>query len=380
MKVVIIGSAHPLRGGGITTFNHRLAKEFINEGHDCSIVSFSLQYPSFLFPGKSQFTDEPAPEGIPIRSLINSVNPANWLLVGKKLQKERPDLVVVRFWLPLMGPALGTVIRQVKKNGHTKVICVADNVIPHEKRPGDKSFTRYFLAQCDAFITMSEKVLQDLRSFEPNKPAELVPHPLYDNFGHPLSKTEAREKLGLPVHDKILLFFGFIRHYKGLDLLLQAMADDRIKTENIKLLVAGEFYEDDKPYQQLISDHDLASSVFLRTGFIPDQDVKLYLSAADGVVQPYRNATQSGVTPLAYHFEKPMVVTNVGGLPSLVPHQKAGLVVEPNSGAIAEAILQFYQLGPDFFLPSLRIEKQKLSWHNLLNAIFALHASLKKQP
>lgn len=380
MKVVIIGSAHPLRGGGITTFNHRLAKEFINEGHDCSIVSFSLQYPSFLFPGKSQFTDEPGPEGIPIRSLINSVNPANWLLVGKKLQKERPDLVVVRFWLPLMGPALGTVIRQVKKNGHTKVICVADNVIPHEKRPGDKPFTRYFLAQCDAFITMSEKVLHDLRSFEPAKPAELVPHPLYDNFGEPLSKTEVRAKLGLPVNEKILLFFGFIRHYKGLDMLLQAMADDRVKKENIRLLVAGEFYEDEKPYQQLISDQGLASSVILRTGFIPDQDVKYYLSAADGVVQPYRNATQSGVTPLAYHFEKPMIVTNVGGLPSLVPHQKAGLVVEPNAPALADAILQFYQLGTDYFLPFLRIEKQKLSWHNLLSAIFDLLASLKKQP
>ncbi|HEV7334223.1 MAG TPA: glycosyltransferase [Flavisolibacter sp.] len=379
MKVLIIGSAHPLRGGGITTFNHRLAKEFIAQGHDCSIISFSLQYPSFLFPGKSQFTDEPAPEGIPIRSLINSVNPANWLKVGKSLQKERPDLLVVRFWLPFMGPALGTILRLAKKNRHTKVICIADNVIPHEKRPGDRPFTNYFLKQCDAFISMSEKVLKDLRTFEPKKPAKLMPHPLYDNFGTPISQTEAKKILSLPEKKKILLFFGFIRHYKGLDMLLQAMGDERIKRENICLLVAGEFYEDEKKYQQIISDYGLQQSVILRTGFIPDNDVKLYLSAADCVVQPYRNATQSGVTPLAYHFEKPMIVTNVGGLPSLVPHEKAGLVVEPNPQALANAILVFNQMGTAYFIPHLRHEKQKLSWDNLLKAIIELYASLQNQ-
>ncbi|NTS41304.1 glycosyltransferase [Flavisolibacter sp. BT320] len=377
MKVLIIGSAHPLRGGGITTFNHRLAKEFITQGHDCTIVSFSLQYPSFLFPGKSQFTDEPAPEGIPIRSLINSVNPANWLRVGKRLEKEKPDLVIVRFWLPFMGPALGTVIRQIKKNRHTKIICLADNVIPHEKRPGDKPFTRYFLAQCDAFVTMSEKVLQDLRSFEKTKPAQLVPHPLYDNFGTPLSTKEAREKLALPLGEKIILFFGFIRRYKGLDMLLQALSDERVKKENIRLLVAGEFYEDETIYKQIITENGLENSVYLRTGFIPDNDVRLYLSAADCVVQPYRNATQSGVTPLAYHFEKPMIVTNVGGLPSLVPHQKAGLVVEPNPQALADGILQFYQTGASYFLPYLQSEKQKLSWDNLVQTFIGLYASLK---
>ena len=376
MKVVIIGSAHPLRGGGITTFNHRLAKEFITQGHECSIVSFSLQYPSFLFPGKSQFTDEPAPEGIPIRSIINSVNPANWLKVGRQLQTERPDLVIVRFWLPFMGPAFGTILRQVKKNKHSKIICLADNVIPHERRPGDQPFTKYFLRSCDGFITMSEKVLADLRSYEPRKPATLVQHPLYDNFGAPLSKSEARSALNLPDKDKILLFFGFIRQYKGLDLLLQAMADERVKKEKIRLLVAGEFYEDEKPYHQLIRENGLQESVILRTGFIPDNEVRLYLSAVDCVVQPYRNATQSGVTPLAYHFEKPMIVTNVGGLPSLVPNKKAGLVTEPNASALADAIVRFYQLGEDYFIPHLRNEKQKLSWANLLTAILEMKGSL----
>ena len=368
MKVIIMGPAHPLRGG-LATFNHRLAEEFNRESDPCSLVSFSLQYPSLLFPGKSQYTDEPAPQGLRIRSLINSINPFNWLAVGRKLRKEKPDLIVVRFWLPFMGPALGTILRQVKKNRHTKVVCIADNVIPHEHRPGDKPFTRYFLKTCDAFITMSEKVLADLRTFEPNKPARLVSHPLYDTFGTPLPKTEARQVLGLTPTDKIILFFGFIRQYKGLDLLLQAMADERIQKEGIRLLVAGEFYEDEKPYLDIINQNHLQDSVLLRTNFIPDSEVKNYLSAADCVVQPYRNATQSGVTPLAYHFEKPMIVTKVGGLPALVPHGKVGLVAEPQPKALADAILRFYQLGEDYFIPHLRSEKEKYSWANLTKAI-----------
>ena len=371
-KILIIGPAHPLRGGGITTFNHRLAKEFIQQGYDCSIVSFSLQYPSFLFPGKSQYAEGPAPENLTIHTLINSVNPINWIKVGQRVKKWKPDLIVVRFWLPLMGPALGTILRQVKKNRHTKVICIADNVIPHEKRPGDKPFTSYFLKACDAFITMSEKVLNDLRSFEKDKPAIQVPHPLYDNFGEKVSKEKARRRLQLPVTDKIIVFFGFIRRYKGLDMLLQAMADKRIKQQNIKLLIAGEFYEDEQHYKNLIDLFKLQDEIILRNQFIPDEDVKNYICAADCIVQPYRNATQSGVTPLAYHFEKPMIVTNVGGLPSLVPHQKAGLVAEPDPPSIAEAILQFYQMGEEHFLPFIKEEKKKLSWQNLTSSILHL--------
>src|SRR5690349_20772937 len=244
-KVVIIGPGHPLRGG-LATFNQRLAKAFIDAGDDCSIWSFSLQYPSFLFPGKTQYSDEPAPEGLEIRSRINSINPFNWISAGNQLKKERPDLVVVRFWLPFMGPALGTILRRVKKNKHTKIICIADNVIPHEKRMGDRSFTKYFLKSCDAFITMSEKVMDDLRKFQKEKPAKLVQHPLYDNFGEIISKEEARGKIGVGSQESVVLFFGFIRKYKGLDLLLEAMKILKEKniedqTSNIKLLVAGEF-------------------------------------------------------------------------------------------------------------------------------------------
>ena len=194
-SVIILVRGHPLRGGGLTTFNHRLARAFIQEGYDCHIYSFSLQYPSFLFPGSSQYTDEPAPEGLTIHSRVNSINPFNWWLVGEELRRRRPDIIVVRYWLPLMGPALGTILRRVRRNKHTRIIALTDNVIPHERRPGDVPFTKYFLKSCDAFITMSEKVMNDLRQFEKTKPALQVPHPLYDNFGEPISREEARAGL-----------------------------------------------------------------------------------------------------------------------------------------------------------------------------------------
>jgi glycosyltransferase involved in cell wall biosynthesis len=352
--------------------------EFLNQGNDCSIVSFSLQYPSILFPGQTQYTKEPAPVNITIHSLINSINPFNWIRIGRKLRFWKPDIIVVRFWLPFMGPALGTILRAVKKNQHTKIICIADNVIPHEKRPGDEAFTKYFLKTCDGFVVMSEKVMKDLRQFEKTKRVQLVQHPLYDSFGERIDKAEARKHLELDPSEKIILFFGFIRKYKGLDLLLMAMADERIRKEKIKLLVAGEFYEDEKIYQQLIQDHKLEDTIILRTNFIPDSEVKYYLCAADCVVQPYRSATQSGVTPLAYHFEKPMVVTNVGGLPSLVPHHKVGVVCEPNPQAIVDGILNFYQLGENYFIPHIRTEKQKYSWTNLTNAIFSLTENISQ--
>ena len=367
-KVVIIGPGHPLRGG-LATFNQRLAKEFLAHGDDCYICSFSLQYPSFLFPGSTQYSTEPAPRDIKIVSWINSMNPLNWIKVGNRLKKEKPNLVVVRYWLPVMGPALGTILRRIKKNNHTRIVCIADNVIPHEHRPGDSSFTKYFLKSCDAFVTMSERVLNDLRKFEKTKPAQVVQHPLYDTFGEIISKEEARKKLGVGSQESIVLFFGFIRKYKGLDLLFEAMSDERIKTAGIKLLVAGEFYEDAKQYKEQVERLGIGDQLILRTDFIPDSEVKYYLCAADAVIQPYRNATQSGVTPLAYHFEKPMIVTNVGGLPSLVPNEKAGLVTDANPKDIASAILKFYQLGENYFIPHLRSEKQKYSWETLVKTI-----------
>jgi glycosyltransferase involved in cell wall biosynthesis len=370
-KIIIIGSAYPLRGGGIATFNERLAKEFINKGFDTTIYTFSYQYPSFLFPGSTQYSTERAPEGIPIKIKINSVNPLNWIFIGNEIKKIRPHIVIVRYWLPFMGPCLGTILRRIKTNHFTKIVCIADNILPHEKRPGDKLFTRYFVKPVDAFITMSEKVLADLNLFAKNKPAELVPHPLYDNFGEKISKEEARKKLHIDEQDKVILFFGFIRKYKGLDILLEAFKILREKQNisNLKLLIAGEFYDDEKNYAPLLNDPKIKDSLILHTHFISDSEVKYYLCAADCVIQPYRSATQSGVTPLAYHFEIPMIVTNVGGLPSMVPDKKVGLVAEPNAESVAEKIREYFEAGENYFLPKLREEKKKYSWKKMVEAV-----------
>ena len=373
-KIIILGPAHPLRGG-IAIYNERLAKQFQNEGHDVTIYSFSLQYPDFLFPGTTQYSSEPAPKDLNIKTSINSINPLNWVAVGNEIKNLKPDLVVVRYWLPLMGPALGTILRRIKTNKHTKIICIADNVIPHEKRIGDHAFTNYFIKPVDAFITMSEKVLNDLRSFTKTKPAQLEPHPLYDVFGEAVTKAQARTHLNINQNDFIFLFFGFIRKYKGLDLLLEAVAklkDSQLQTINYKLLIAGEFYEDRKIYDELIEQLRIKDDLILKTEFIADSEVKYYFCAADAVVQPYRHATQSGVTPLAYHFEVPMIVTNVGGLPAFVPHEKVGLVCEPNASSIADAMQQVLQTGAAQFLPHLREEKQKYSWSKMTEAILKL--------
>lgn len=374
-NIIIIGPAHPLRGG-LASFNERLALEFKSQGHQVSIYTFSLQYPGFLFPGTTQYSSEPAPSGIKINVAINSVNPFNWIKIGNRIKKEKPDVILVRYWLPFMGPCLGTILRIVKKNKHTKIVCLADNIIPHEKRIGDMAFTKYFLKPIDAFITMSEKVMADLKQFAPLKPARHVSHPLYDNFGAKISKQEAREKLKIDNGQLILLFFGFIRKYKGLDILFDAMkilksSNVQRSTLNVKLLVAGEFYEDRKPYDEQVKRLGIEDELILHTEFISDSNVKYYLCASDVVVQPYRSATQSGVTPLAYHFEIPMIITNVGGLPSMVPDNKVGLIAEPNAASIAEKIIEYFQKGENHFLPYLKEEKKKYSWEVMAEAILA---------
>ncbi|NOT90500.1 glycosyltransferase [Ferruginibacter sp.] len=375
MKVIIIGPAHPLRGGGMATFNERLARQFMQEGFDTSIYTFSLQYPSFIFPGTSQYSEEPAPKDLNIKVCINSINPFNWIKVGYRLKKEKADLIVVRYWLPLMGPCLGTILRIAKKNKHSKIVCIADNVIPHEKRFGDKPFTKYFVNPVDAFVVMSEKVLSDLRLFTKDKPAQMVLHPLYDNFGEKISKEIARKKLGINDNEFIILFFGFIRNYKGLDILLDAvkiLKDKEYSNFNFKVLVAGEFYEDKKKYDIQIEKLGIKENLILHTHFISDSEVKYYFCAADVVVQPYRNATQSGVTPLAFHFEIPTIVTNVGALPVMLAGNLAGLIAEPNAESIAENIINYFTLPIGHYLPKLIEEKQKYSWFKLVYAILTL--------
>jgi glycosyltransferase involved in cell wall biosynthesis len=372
--IVIVGPAHPLRGG-LASFNERLARAFQQQGYTVEIVTFSLQYPGFLFPGTTQYSSEPAPTDLSIKVKINAVNPFNWISTGNYLKRLNADIIIVRYWLPFMGPCLGTILRKARKNGKSRIVCIADNIQPHEKRPGDKAFTEYFIKPVDAFVTMSKKVLADLRLFTADKPASYIPHPLYDNFGEIISADEARKQLGIALTDKVVLFFGFIRQYKGLDLLLEAIALVRKsapETSGIKFLIAGEFYENRQPYDELIRKLGIEDSLILKTDFIPDSEVKYYLCAADLVVQPYRNATQSGVTPLAYHFEVPMLVTNVGGLASMVPDGKAGLHAAPNPASIAEKIIEYFKSGKEHFLPGLKEEKKKYSWDNMVNGILEL--------
>jgi D-inositol-3-phosphate glycosyltransferase len=362
MNVVIIGPAYPLRGG-LATYNERLARAFAAAGDAVRIVTFSLQYPDFLFPGQTQYSTGAAPEGLAIEVSLNSVNPWSWWVLGRRLARERPDVVVFRFWLPVMGPALGTVARLVARNG--------DNVIPHERRPGDGLLTRYFLSACHGFVTMSRAVLADLQRLGyADRPALYRPHPLYDNFGPAKPKAEALAALGLDPAFGYLLFFGFIRAYKGLDVLLEAWADPRLAALPVKLIIAGEFYEDAAPYEALISQHNLEIRLVRATHFIADEAVADYFSAADLVVQPYKHATQSGVSQVAYHFGRPMLVTDVGGLAELVPNEIVGYVVPPTAQAIADALVDFYANNrEEEFAAGVRSEAKKFSWEVMVAAL-----------
>lgn len=368
-KIVILGSAHPLRGG-LAAYNERLARAYLDNGDNVEIITFSLQYPGFLFPGKTQYSTEPPPKGLKITSGLNSVNPLSWFKTGRKIRKLKPDLLIIKFWLPFMGPCLGTVARIVRKNRHTKIISILDNIIPHEKRPGDLALARYFVKYVDAFVAMSDQVKNDLALFDDKKPRAFCPHPLYDHFGELRPKIDARKSLGLETEKKYILFFGFIRDYKGLDLLLKAMADERIAKWDITLLVAGEFYTDEKPYFDLINNLEVTERVIMSNDFIPDSMVADYFNAADLVVQPYKDATQSGVTQIAYHFEKPMITTNVGGLAEIVPDGKVGYVIKPDEKEIADSIIKFFRDEKEAeFIENLKIEKQNYSWERMLTTI-----------
>lgn len=354
-KIIIVGPAYPYRGG-IAAFNERLAREFTTEGYDVEIVTFTLQYPSFLFPGKTQYSQDAAPSDLHIVRKINSINPFNWIKTGLYLKKRNAGLIIIAFWLPYMAPALGTIARI----SNTPVAGLVHNLIPHERKPGDKLFAKYFCGSVGRFVALSDSVLKDIRRMAPSKPASFSPHPLYDNFGEPVSREEACEHLGLDPDGKIFLSFGLIRDYKGLDWLLEAYASIKHR-ENAKLVVAGEFYSDGTKYHELARNLGIDNEVIWKTDFVPDSEVKYYFCAADLIVQPYKSATQSGVTQIAYHFEKPMLVTRVGGLPEIVPDGKAGYVVEPSPAAVAEALERFLSETPDF-IEGIKSEKQKYSW------------------
>jgi glycosyltransferase involved in cell wall biosynthesis len=375
--VVFLGPAHPYRGG-IASFTNRLAHEFNQQGWQSLVYTFSLQYPNFLFPGKTQYATDQETYGLEIHQAVNSINPFNWLKVGQELKELAPDLIIVRYWLPFMAPAFGTILRRAKSNGKTKVICIADNIIPHEKRLGDTMLTNYFQQSVDGFIAMSDQVMNDINRLKINQPKVLLPHPLFDHFGEKINQFEAKQALGLTDEDRVLLFFGFIRHYKGLDLLLRAMADYRVQSLRLKLIIAGEFYEDENKYRSLVDELQLKNNIIFLNEFIPDDRVALLMSAADALVQPYRHATQSGVTPLAMHFDLPMIVTDAGGLKEMVEDKVTGIVVEKSPESISSGIMEYFKMGKAYFEPGVIAQKKKYGWTAMVEGIAAFAKTIAK--
>ena len=371
MKIAILGTAWPYRGG-IADFNNRLAQEFIKEGDEVIIYTFTLQYPSFLFPGKTQYSPDPQPAGLDITRRLNSVNPFNWLKVGREIRGEKPDLLIVQFWMPFMGASTGAVSRLAKRCGARRV-AILHNLIPHEHKPGDKILSRYFIKSVDSCVALSESVLKDIDLFDKSKPRTFCPHPLYDHFGTIASREESIAHFGLDPDYRYILFFGLIRDYKGLDLLLRAYADSRLRELNVRLLITGEFYGSSDKYFELEKELGLEGLVIWKNSFIPADEVRYCFGAADIIAQPYKTATQSGVSQIAYHFEKPMLVTKVGGLAEIVPDGKAGYAVEPEPTKIADGLVDFFKNKRlQQFTEGVMDEKRKYSWSKMTHAIRSL--------
>ena len=370
MNIIIVGPAYPIRGG-LSVIDEAMCRAFNTAGHQASIVTFKLQYPGILFPGKTQLSDGPPPEGLDIHVWMNSVNPVNWINVARKINKLNPDLLIFRQWIPFMAPCFGTIARFLNKK--IKVYTVVDNLYPHEKRPLDKILTNYFLKTCDGFITFSKTVKTQLEELEFNN-IVFTPHPIDDNLGEKVSKVIAADYLGVDSKLKYVLFFGLIRKYKGLDLLLRSFAHPGIRELDLKLLVVGEFYDDPETYLKIIKEHDLSETVTVINEFVPVSDIKYYFSLADLVAQTYHTATQSGITQIAYNFNCPMLVTNVGGLSEYVPHGKVGYVVQKDTDKIAEAIIDFFgNKREKEFMRNVEGEKKRFGWDIFVNELLLLH-------
>ena len=383
MKITILGTSWPYRGG-LATFNERLARQFAAEGHDVEIWTFTLQYPSFLFPGKTQYSKEEAPKDLIIRRELNSCNPFNWLRVGRALRKAAPDMLICCYWMSFFAPAYGLISRMVKKNGKTRCIALVHNMIPHEPTLLDKLFAPYFVKSQDGFVALSDSVLKDIEQIEnkifkssnhqiSNTPKTFFPHPIYDHYGERMTKEEACKALHLPEDKDYLLFFGLVRAYKGLDILFEALSLVKKQLPRVQLIIAGEFYESpDKYFAQAVS-LGILDNIIIRNDFIPDADLRKYFGIADLVVQPYKTATQSGVTQVAFHFEKPMLVTNVGGLGEIVHDHKMGYACEPNPQAIAEDLLDYFNNNRQAeYTKYLQKEKTKYAWSNMTRAFIKI--------
>ena len=371
MKITILSTAYPLRGG-ISHFVGLLYKE-LAKNNEVSVITFKRQYPSIFFPGKSQLESGDTLEKIPTEIMVDSINPLNWIKVGNKIKKDSPDLLIYKYWMPFFAPCFGTISRTAKKNEKTKVLVICDNVIPHEKKPGDTATTKYFFKYVDYFILLSKKVQEDLLKLKPKAKNKILPHPVYSNFGAQVDKKEARKFLNLPVDEKLILFFGFIRDYKGLDVLLEVMK--MLKAElNIKLIIAGEYYSNEEKYNKIINKLGLQNQLYLFTDFIPTSEVKYYFSACDAVILPYRDATQSGIVQIAMNFHKPVIATNVGGLAEVISDDSTGFIVEiENPQKLASAIENFYSQNKEKqFVSNIVKEIDKYSWSKFTEGIFDL--------
>jgi glycosyltransferase involved in cell wall biosynthesis len=377
-SIVILGTAYPYRG--LALLNEMLARTFEQRGKQADIITFSMQYPKLLFPGKTQYSESPPPAGLRIRRMVNSINPFNRWRVGRHIRKMRPDAVILRYWTPFLAPCFGTICRSVSKNKHTVIIAQMDNVVPHEKHFFDNILTRYFINSAHGFLYMSQQVKDDLDRFTTDKPTVFAPHPVFSNFGEKVSRDEACLHLNLPADKRYLLFFGLIRDYKGLDIMLDAWANLRKngKTGDKKLIVAGEFYTDKTKYIRQIEQLNIGDDVIMHDRFIRDEDVKYWFSAADVLVQPYKNATQSGVSQIAYQFETPVIVTDVGGLSEIVPDGKTGYVVEPRALNVTQAIEKIYENNNlQRMSENMTTEKRRFSWDYFAEQLETLYEELR---
>ncbi len=379
MKITIVGPAHPYRGG-LASIMETMAREFQHRGDDVDIKTFTVQYPKLLFPGKSQTLDSAAPEDLKIERLVNTMNPFNWIKIGRQIRRERPDFVLLKYWTPFMAPCFGTIARIARSNKHTKVICQIDNVEPHEHHLIDYPCNCYFLRSVDGYVYMSEQVNTELKEYTHN-PAIFSPHPMFENFGQRVDRDEACRTLELDPSQSYAMFFGLIRDYKGLDILLEAWgklkSEDKCKGR--KLIIAGEFYSSKDKYLAQIESDKITDDVIIHEGFVADDMVKHYFSATDFVVLPYHTASQSGVTQIAYNFSLPMIVTDVGGLPEIVPHDKVGLVCSPTFSAVAEAIEAAWSEGTlERFRENLKEERKRFSWGEMCNKITEVYNMVQR--